>query len=167
MANLVIVCKFDGTKQCGSGTARPLEDDAAVLKQLGAAKIYGQVNVQGPFATCKACHICPSGMVNAFAITQADWDKIAIGFPGPSGFKLWEGAPYPQMDLGGDGIVEDVPTPRNTGRSLLNCPTMIKDLSGLRLRVIREDEPYTDDYVADRVNLIIDDCDRIVEVFCG
>lgn len=167
MVNLVVVCKFDGTMQCGGGSARPLADDAKALTDLGAKKIYGQINVAGPFATCKACFVCPSGMVNAFAISQQDWDAIAIGFPGPSGFMLWEGAPYPQMDLDGDGTVEDVPTPRHVGRSLLRCPTMIRDLAGFRLRVIREGDAYTDDYIADRVNLIIDEADRIVEIFCG
>ncbi len=167
MSRFVVVCVFDGTMACGSGEQRPLEDDAKMLMERGASKIYGMVNTAGPFAVCKACHICPTGRVNAFAITREDWIKIESSFVGPAPFMLWSGAPYPDIIAVEPASAPDDTQPVVKMSSLAYGPVLIRDLIGYTVRILTPDSGGTTDYVPDRINFIVNHEGRIEDIYPG
>lgn len=162
----VVVAKFDGTMACGSGTQRPLSEDETQLRSLGAGEVYGSTNVPGPFGTCRACHICPSGQVNAFLISADDWEKIQRGIVGTLGFMLWEGAPYP--DFGAADQVRTLSSrPAGAGLSVSAMPVLLRDVIGYTIRVLGPDGVGTTDYQPDRVTFYASEEGRIIDIQIG
>lgn len=158
--NIAVVFKQDGTVQCETPDPIPLEHHAAELRRMGVTRILGQVNVPGPYPV-NALRGLSTGRVNAFAIPRADWDQIASGIVGTLGFRLWTGAPYPKLDLPGDG------TCVGGNSSLAGLPVLIRELIGRPGRSYRQGDVLTDDHRPDRVNVEHDEDGRIADVWFG
>ncbi len=81
------VYRPDGSLQCNEGEARTLEQDKAALEALGA-RVVSQEKRQLPFKISQVCG-APTGQVNTYMISEADWEKIRRSFVGPAKFGLW------------------------------------------------------------------------------
>lgn len=81
------IFRADGTLQCGMGEEVPLAADKALVERLGARVISSEKR-ELPMAISQLCG-APTGRVNTFVISDADWTKILRGFVGPLGFARW------------------------------------------------------------------------------
>jgi hypothetical protein len=81
------VYRPDGSLQCGGGDVRTLEQDKATLESIGAHVISAEKK-RLPVAIIQLCG-APTGQVNTYVISEADWEKIRRGFVGPAKFGLW------------------------------------------------------------------------------
>lgn len=92
---------------------------------------------------------------------------IAAGIVGTLGFRLWAGAPYPNLPLkrehsvkgaGGTGI--STPTVGTT-------PVLIRELLGRLGRCYTQGDALTKDFVLERVNIEHDRNGRISDIWYG
>lgn len=164
--DIVIVYKADGTVQCCGNDPIPVEHHAAELRKIGATTIVGQDNVPGPFLVLTLCG-SPTGQVNAFAIPKENWETISAGIVGTLGFRLWAGAPYPNLRLGDDcnvtgsgGVGISAPTVGTT-------PVLIRELLGRLGRCYTQGDALTKDFVLERVNIEHDRNGRISDIWYG
>lgn len=164
--DLAIVYKADGTVQCEAGAAVPLEHHAGELRKLGASRICGQANVDGPSPTLTVCG-APTGRVNAFAIPRPDWTAITAGIVGTLGFRLWQGAPYPDLKVDGDCRIAPGSAPASRGIPLCAGPVLLREIIGHPGRCYRQGDALSDDFVPDRVNIEHDGSGRISDVWMG
>lgn len=81
------VYRPDGSLQCNEGDARTLGQDKAALEGLGA-HVISQEKKQLPLKISQMCG-APTGQVNTYVISEADWEKIRRSFVGPAKFGLW------------------------------------------------------------------------------
>ena len=164
--DLVIVYKADGTIQCEEGDPIPVEHHAGELRKLGASKICGQGNVNGPNLTISVCG-APTGRVNTFAIPRQDWQTIVTGIVGTLGFRLWQGAPYPNLKIDKGCRIAAEPGPGSRATSISAGPVLLREIVGHPGRCYRQGDALTDDYVPERVNIEHDEDGRISDVWLG
>ncbi len=163
---VVVVFKADGTIQCEDNKPIPLEHHAAQLRKIGASEICGQGNVPGPFIVVDLCG-APTGRVNAFAILKEDWDLILSGTAGTLGFRIWTGAPYPDLEISqGCKISDEAPTGR-PAPSIGAYPVLIRELLGRPCRCYRQGDALTKDFIPERANIEHDESGRISDVWFG
>ena len=160
---IVVVYKADGTIQCDETSEPiPIEHHAAELRRIGASEILGQGNVPGPAIVITLCGT-PTGRVNAYAILKIDWDAIVSGIVGTLGFRLWSGAPLPDLGckeeqvVGGDG----------PGNSICTQPILVRELMGRPCRCYRQGDSITKDFVPERVNIEHDEAGRVSDIWFG
>lgn len=163
---IVVIYRADGTLQCLDVAPIPLPHDEALLKKIGVKTIFGSKNVCGPELVPSCCG-CPTGMVNAFAISHEDWQTLKAGIVGTLGFAFWVGAPLP--DLGWDEKVNVHSEPMRLADtpSLCSMPVLIRELYGRPCRCYRRGDALTLDYRPERVNIEKDDDDRITKIWLG
>ncbi len=164
---IVVIFRPDGTVQCDSSVRPvPLPHDEALLRKIGVKTICANGNVPGPLVV-PACCGCPSGQVNAFAISFEDWETLQSGIVGTLGFALWAGAPLPDLGWADDCSLHPEPIPPSAVPSLFNGPVLIRDLIGRPCRCYRHGDALTRDYRPERVNIEKDDDDRITKIWLG
>jgi len=164
--DLVIVYKADGTMQCEDGAPIPLPHHAGELRKLGASKICGQANLRGPNVVIDLCG-APTGRVNAFAIPKDDWAEIVAGTVGTLGFRLWCGAPYPELDLDKGARIASEGFPGTPAHSAGVLPILLREIIGHPGRCYRQGDALSRDYVPERVNIEHDEHGRISDVWLG
>jgi hypothetical protein len=76
----VKVYKYDGSKQCGMGSAAPLEQ---MQKELGGMKVYSAENKMDGLMHIQACGT-PTGQANVYEIDRKDLAQAK-----KLGFKEW------------------------------------------------------------------------------
>ena len=164
--DVVVVFKPDGTIQCENHAPIPLEHHAAELRKIGASKICGQDNVPGPVIVITMCG-APTGQVNAFAIPKKDWDTIVVGIVGTLGFRLWTGAPFPDLEFDQDCSLANGGGVGATTPSAWAGPVLVRELLGRPYRCYRQGDALTEDFVPERVNLEHDENERISDIWFG
>ena len=164
---IVVIYKQDGTLQCQPDIRpRPLDHDEALLKQHGVREICASRNVPGPDLV-PACCGCPTGQVNAFAISAQDWQELRDGIVGTLGFDLWVGAPFPALGWDEGCTIEPEPLPPAARATPGNAPVLVRELIGRLCRCYRRGSALTLDFRPERVNIEKDDDERIVRIWFG
>ena len=163
---IVVIYRADGTLQCLDVAPIPLSHDEALLKKIGVKTIFGSKNLRGPELVPDCCG-CPTGMVNAFAISSEDWQALKDGIVGTLGFALWMGAPLPHLGWGVENKVHSEPMLLADTPSLCSMPVLIRELYGRPCRCYRRGDALTKDYRPERVNIEKDDDDRITKIWLG
>ncbi len=162
----VIVYKADGTLQCTDLAAIPLDQHAAELKELGASKIFGQGNVHGPLFVTSLCG-APTGRVNAFAISHDDWERVSSGIVGLRGFRLWSGAPLPDLQMDQSCKIVPARSASPASPQVATMPTLIRELIGRPCRCYREGDGLSQDFIPERVNIEHNAEGRINDIWFG
>ena len=163
---VVIIYKPDGTVQCDARAPAPLQDHAAELLHIGATKICASANVAGPAPVITLCG-APTGRVNSFAIPKQDWEEIAGGIVGTLGFRLWTGAPYPDLEMHAGCRLSEDPMIARPNPSSTAMPVLIRELIGRPCRCYRHGEGLSLDFVPHRVNVERDEEGRIADIWFG
>lgn len=174
------VWRHDGTIQCSDVAGETLEE---AREQL--ASIIGEANIlQGEKRTlpCPIIQMCgvPTGQVNAFQITVEGWLLLVHGIFGMMGWAPWtddcpsdEAAkPFSAVadqaqGRGPDSEARIRPVLPGRGGGGGTDPTRIDELYFRPVRCYRFGDPITKDYVKERVNIVHNQRDRIVEIWFG
>jgi len=169
--DLVTVFAPDDTLQCEDfPVPRPIDNDASVLRELGATKICAQAKVPGPYLYAAQCGL-PTGQVNAFQLAKSDWETIKKSYVGPLAFKEWPNSAYPKLDPTGECEKSTSEAIEENGKpSLLNGGkegVPIGGLLGRTLRCYTTGDALTDDYRPERVNIEKDKEGKIVSIWFG
>ena len=165
--DVVVIYKQDDTIQCHPEVPpRALSDDEARLRRIGVQTICASGNVPGPVYVSRVCG-APTSQVNALAISEADWRALESGIAGTLGFKLWVGAPLPQLDWTEECSFGVGPVPRSVMMSMSVLPFLIRDLFGRPARCYTQGDPLTDDFVPERVNIEKDKDGAILNIWFG
>jgi len=140
--NNIWVCKPDGTIQCGYAREITLEEMRIELAGLIGDSNIRNMEKRSRFvpAVCGA----PTGILNAYEITEEGWRLLDNGIRGRQGFEPCEG--------------EEIPNPQ---------PVQIQELVGRPLRVYKTGEAITKDRIPNRVNIETDDQGVIVNIWFG
>ncbi|WP_406609466.1 hypothetical protein [Agarivorans sp. JK6] len=153
----VWVCKLDGSIQCDeSSIVTTLYEDRNLLeKAIGEHHILSMEK-----RSHKVIQLCgvPTGIVNAYEITEEGWIKLNTGFLGSLGFVLYS-------DYG----TKNVETNLAEMISTLNgySPKSIRELIGHPLRLYKTGDVITKDWKPERVNVETDDKMIIANVWFG
>ena len=164
--DVVIVFKPDGTTQCETSDPIPLEHHSAELLKIGASEIVAEGNVPGPNLVMTMCGL-PTGRVNAFMLLRKDWEVICAGFVGTLGFRLWTGAPYPELGQGAGCTIRAEGLVGTFGASVGTLPVLIRELMGRPCRCYLQGDPLSDDYIPVRVNVERDEDGQISDIWFG
>ena len=165
--DIVLIYKQDDTVQCHPEIPpRALSHDEASLRKIGVQKICGRGNVPGPIVVTRVCG-APTSQVNALAVSHDDWQKLNSGIVGTLGFRLWIGAPLPQLDWTEECSCDVQPVPSSLLMSLPVNPVLIRELFGRPARCYKRGDPLTEDFVPDRVNIEKDDDGAITNIWFG
>jgi hypothetical protein len=178
MAN-VFIYRFDGSRQCDpERRSRSVDDDRKALATLiGDAEIRHGEKLRVPVLVTERCG-SPTGMGNVFEITEAGAYKLFHGFPGPQDFRLWTWEPpFPSAKM----LADDNPVPwpwknieagalANTLAALTQVgtqPTMLVEIVGRRVRVFKDGDAVTMDWMPSRVNIVTNDYSDITRIYFG
>lgn len=165
----VWVIKDDGTRQCDErNKGMPLDVMQKELESLGA-KVHSAEKRQDCIAHIRVCG-APTGQVNAYQISQEDWDEIKSSFVGPNGFREWT------CDKRGDGGVisfsGEIPWPlihemqRQT--AAFSNPVLVRELIGRESRYYEDGSPITKDFRPERVNIVTEKGSSVIkEIWFG
>lgn len=157
------VCQPDGSIQCLDIAGVPL---AVMRRQL--AMLVGDENIlderQDHVFMPQLCGL-PTGVRNAYLLTETGYHILFHGFVGPGGFT--------PCDHGAKALTADRPpidvdsfVAASGVTSVLANPVLVRELIGRRLRVYRQGDAISGDYVADRVNIVTLN-NRIVDIWYG
>ncbi len=164
--DVIVVYKPDGTIQCEDDPPVAIEVHRDQLIEIGARRICGQGNVPGPGLVPTVCG-APTGRVNAFAIPNADWERIRSGIVGTLGFRAWIGAPFPALDIDEDCSVLGAGLAGLASPSASALPVLTRELIGRPSRCYRHGDLLTQEFQPDRVNIERDDKNRISDIWFG
>jgi hypothetical protein len=147
------VWRPDGAIQCFDKAGESLEDAHADLAQrIGSRNILDSTQLSRPvIAMCGA----PSGVMNAFLITERGFRLLFDGIAGPGGFSECDPeVNFPaQIRAAGEADLSDIVTGTDIS-SARNNPVLVRELIGRPVRVYEFGNVVTGDYVADRVNIV-------------
>jgi hypothetical protein len=185
------VYKEDGTLQCGMGREIPLDEMRKQLAGIiGDKEILRQEKRHLPLFLSQRCG-ARTGNANAYELTQEGARILFKGFVGPLGFQLWTwpspsgvhyaigagggetAAPAQAFPLGvfakdnGEFSKEAVVHALETMSSVDLHPVLVRELIGRLCRIIRFGDVTTMEYIQERVNIRLDDKDRIVKISFG
>ena len=151
----VWVIKDDGTRQCDDrNKGIPLEVMQQELEALGP-KVIAAEKRQDCRAIIRVCG-APTGQVNAYEISEEDWETIQVSFVGPNGFRLW--TCDARESSGALKMSGEIPWPliheMQKSSSAYSNPALVRELIGLESRYYEEGSPITKDYRPDRVNIV-------------
>ncbi len=165
--DIVVIYKQDGTVQCHPEILpRTLSHDEANLRKIGVQNICASGNVLGPIMAPQWCG-APTSQVNAIAISDPDWQSLSHGIVGTLGFRLWIGAPVPQLDWTEESVSNAQPIPTAALMSVSMMPALIRDLIGRPVRCYAQGDSIEEDFVPDRVNIEHDAAKRISNIWFG
>lgn len=164
MIETVWVYKDDDTLQCGWGQETSLAEMQKELESLGA-KVINSEKRQDCRIINRQCGL-PTGQVNAYEISMADWQLLCSGFVGKNGFRLWTCGEESILTMGGEVPWPLVSMMREI-TSVGATPTLIRDLIGKRCRVYHQGDILTKDYIKDRVNIELNEKDIITDIWFG
>ncbi|MCP4932939.1 MAG: hypothetical protein GY927_01755 [bacterium] len=171
MSNTVWIWNDDGTRQCEDGTGVSLDDMQKELESIGAKVLNAEKRTHCRFITsvCGA----PTGSVNAYEVTEEDWEKLKGGFVGTLGFKLWDCAdiktPSPTAIKSMEKLLEDgqIPWPWAQISSVAKTPVLLREIIGRPCRCYHKGDALTEDFRPDRVNIELDQENRILDIWFG
>lgn len=175
----VFVYRLDQSQQCypERGARSVEEDKAALAKLIGPSDILEGRKIRVPIRVFEVCG-GPTGMGNVFEITEAGAYTLFRGFVGPMGFKLWTWAPpfvkdkalsedhtipWPWKDIDTGSLINALASLTEVGTQ----PIMLAEILGRRLRVIKEGDAVTMDWIPSRVNIVVNQESEISRIYFG
>ena len=146
------VCRFDGSIQCSDATGQSL---AAARAEL-AAVVGGDNVLNERRFSVPMIQLCgmPTGVTNAFELTEFGYWLLYRGFVGTLGFRDCD----PEAKLRTvRGIVADSNFGELVEQSRVTAaaanPVLVRELIGHPVRVYEQGNVLQGDYVSDRVNV--------------
>jgi len=152
MTATIWIAKADGTLQCDEGKEISLDEMAKELESYGP-KVLEKKKVNDCKLHSAVCG-APTGQVNAYLISIADWLDFQSGIVGTMGFFELE------CDV-------DMPNAAPTLSSVLGKPVLVRELIGRVVRCYKEGDPITKDYRPNRVNIVHDKNSVIINIWYG
>ena len=152
MSNVWVI-KDDGTRQCDDrNQGVSPENMKPELEALGATVLACEKRQDCRFiiAMCGA----PTGAVNAFQISAADWALIEAGFVGPNGFRLWTCDDDDAVKTFGGEIPWPLANQISIATSSYSIPVLVRELIGMESRYYEDGAAITKDYRPNRANFV-------------
>ena len=161
----VWVIKDDGTRQCDDrNKGVSVKEMQKELELLGATVLSGEKR-QDCRLISRVCG-APTGQVNAYEISEQDWQKVADGFVGPQGFRLWT---CDQQSTSSEAALRggEIPWPLARGITYANSaygnPVLVRELVGRPVRVYHDGDLITQDFISGRVNIVLEIESQIIK----
>jgi len=166
MTGTLWVYKDDGTLQCDRGKEIPLDEMQKELEALGATVLNAEKRTD-----CRIIiRVCgaPTGQVNAYEVSEDDWEKILIGIVGPMGFRRW------MCDTREERVAVtggEIPWPRSAPIAEMTSakanPVLVRELIGRYCRVYTQGDALTKDFIPERVNIELTKDNFIADIWYG
>jgi|GEM_PF-1944721 len=155
---MVEVFKHDGTLQCDRGKEIPLEMMRTRLEKFGAKVVKAEKRLF-PAAVIQLCGAA-TGWCNVFTLSDESWPLLAKVILG-DGFGVWpdsakpKAGAKPQFDGGPWPFALPLKGAKTGTAKEQACGPTLADVAGMRLRVVYDDEIVTQEYLPDRLTILL------------